>query len=112
MTLPGPMVPPWWAPGMADSGTAKPGLDDTSRATLRGFGVRLLAMLALTLAPPAVGMVPLATAWPALSLLCALACILQLGLALRSGQAVGEGPLNHWDEALAIAAVSRLIHLL
>ena len=79
---------------------------------LRGFAMRLAGLLLIAMLPALMGRRPMTASLGYLATYCALGAILNLGRAAGRKQTVGAGPLNHWDEALAFVALSRLVRVM
>lgn len=86
-------------------------LDPVSRHRAAWFAIRLLMLAALTLGPCFTMGRPLQDAAGLLSLACSIGGIVSMIFAKLSGEPLGQGSLNGWDEALAFVAAARLAHL-
>jgi len=85
-------------------------IDPVSRHRAAWFVIRLLTLAALTLGPCFTMARPFQDAAGLLSLACSIGGIVSMIFAKLSGDPVGQGSLNGWDEALAFVAASRLAH--
>lgn len=85
-------------------------IDPVSRRTLTRAAFRLGGIMLLIMWPYVSGSRPLATALDLLSTFGAAAGIFCAFVALSLGEKVGQGGLNHWDEALIYVALTRLVH--
>jgi len=86
-------------------------IDPVSRHRAAWFVIRLLMLAALTLGPCFTMGRPFQDAAGLLSLACSVGGIVSMIFARLSGEPLGQGSLNGWDEALAFVATSRLAHL-
>ena len=86
-------------------------IDPQSRRTLARTAFRLFGGSLFILWPWLTGARPLATALEWLAAFTGAASIFCALVAMLLGQSFARGALNHWDEALAYTAVSRVAHL-
>ena len=104
------MIDPWRLPGDAAAVPARR-LDQHSRQAAAGFLLRLCRVAVIALWPYLAGAQPLRESTGMLAALCAIAATVSLAWAMLGRETLGRGGLNRWDEALALAALSRLAHL-
>ncbi len=86
-------------------------LDDVSRRSLTRIGLRLGGVMLLAIAAMSSGTRPLELTLNLLTGFGAAGSLVCLTFALALREPAGRGGINHWDEALLYAAVSRLAHL-
>jgi hypothetical protein len=87
-------------------------IDETSRATLRRAGAQFLFCLAGALAGWLIaGQGGLAPFLATLRFTCTAGALWTFGRACRLREAMGVGPLNHWDQALILNGVGLALHI-
>ena len=87
-------------------------MDPGSRRTLARFVFRLCCLTFFIVLPYFAGLRSFSVMLELLSTFTSVGSIFCTVLALLCGEFLGRGSLNHWDEALAYMALTRLVHVI